>query len=66
MGSSLVRRVKLGECPQNCIPQLASMLFLLGFCELCGEGDENSVGRLKAVKATLGPTPPCQLTTLSV
>lgn len=66
MGSTLVQSVKLGEFPQNCTPQLASMSFLLRFCEFCGEGDENSVGRLQAIKATLGSTQACQLTTLSI
>lgn len=66
MGSSLVQSVQLGEFPQNCIPQLASMLFLLRSCEFCGEGDENSVGRLKAIKATLGSSQPCQLNSLNL
>ena len=50
----LVRSVKLGEFPQNYIC-IASMLFLLRFYGFCGgEGNKNSVGRLKATKAPLG------------
>ena len=66
LGSSLAGSIKLRGFSQSgtCT---ASVLFLLRSYRLCGKEDvENSARRLKAFKALLGSTQPCQLTTLSI
>ena len=66
LGSSLAGSTKLRGFSQSCTC-IAGVLFWLRSYRLCGkEDDENSARRLKAFKALLGSTQPCQLTTLSI